>query len=155
MNFSATPDFLPFPNLSCKAHKGGSTGKMLLAASRKLMVPALMGFLFAWDRATATTLQHLWCVSRWSLSHLGGASGFHTLPSQLIQPCGAKGRALSPSSTSLWGSPVRRPEAAGDKSWLSLAKSMSQRWNSFLLQLLEEKVNCSCCSCCSTPHGEA
>lgn len=35
MNFSATPDFLPLPYLSCKAHRGKSIGKMSLEAQQK------------------------------------------------------------------------------------------------------------------------
>lgn len=120
------------------------------------MVPALMGFLFVWHKPTVTTLQHLWCVvSQWSQSHPGGACGFHPLPSQPVQPHGAKGGAMSLASTSLWVNPACCPEAAGDKLWLPLEKSVSQRWNSFLLQLLEENVNCSCCFCYSTSCGEA
>lgn len=152
MNFSATPDFLPFPNLSCKAHKGGSTGKMLLAAQQKAHGSCSDGLPFCLGQSySSNPPTPVMCVTVIPVS----PESFHNLPSQLVQPHGSKGRALPPTSTSLWGSPVCHPEAAGDKSLLSLAKSVSQRWNSFLLQLLEEKVNCSCCSCCSTPHGEA
>lgn len=33
--FSATPDFLPLPHLSCKAHRGDSIEKMSVAAQQK------------------------------------------------------------------------------------------------------------------------
>lgn len=76
---------ISYPFLTCpvKRTKEGAQGKCSWQHSRKLMVPALMGFLFAWDRATAATLQHLWCVSRWSLSHLGAST---TCPPSLSSP---------------------------------------------------------------------
>lgn len=93
MNFSATPDFLPFPSLSCKAHKGGSTGKMLLAAQQKAHgscpdgLPFCLGQSYSHNPPTPVV-----CVAVIPVS----PGSFHTLPSRLVQPHGAKGRALSP-----------------------------------------------------------
>lgn len=148
MTFSAPPHFFHFPHLSCKAHRGERIGKTSLEVQQKAHGSCPDGLPVCLAQASSHNPPTP-VVCGVTVIPVSPRRSIHSLPSQLVQPHSAKGGAVSPTSMSLWATPACHPEAAGDKLCLPLAKAVSQRWNSFLLQLLKENINCSCCFCCT------
>lgn len=102
MNFSAPLHFLPLPHLSCKAHRGGSIGKTSLEAQQKAHGSCLDGL----PVCLAQTYSHnpptpVVCGVTVIPVSPRKSIWLPPLPSQLVQPRGAKEGAVSPTSTSL------------------------------------------------------